>query len=91
MKIEKILTDDILQGLEFKPCNHKEYCKSIGNTTLSCYKNAGGYWSVKITPTQPIQYDRIATVEGLKQFIEYTCKSEEESANVIQAMENLLQ
>lgn len=86
----KILTEDILQDLEFQSCNHNEYCKSVGNITLCCYKNAGGYWSVRITPTQPIQYDRIATVESLKQFIEYTCKSEEESANVIQAMEKLL-
>lgn len=90
MKIEKILTDDILRDLEFEPYNHNGYCKSVGNITLCCYKNSGGYWSVRITPAQPIQYDRIATVEGLKQFIEYTCKSEEESANVIQAMEKLL-
>lgn len=90
MKIERILTDDILRDLNFEPYNHNEYCKSVGNITLCCYKNAGGYWSVRITPPQPIQYDRIATVEELKQFIEYTCKSEVESANVIQAMEELL-
>lgn len=90
MKVIKMLTEEILESLDFELQENGEYRKSIGGTILYCERNIGGYWSCKVIPNQHIQYNKIVKVADLKDFISYTCSTENESANVLKAMEEFL-
>ncbi|GAB0485075.1 hypothetical protein KML24008_15720 [Alistipes onderdonkii] len=85
-----MLTEEILESLDFELQENGEYCKSIGGINLFCERNIGGYWSCKVISNQHIQYNKIGKVTDLQEFIKYTCSTENESANVIKAMEELL-
>lgn len=90
MKIIKMLTEEILESLDFELQENGEYCKSIGGINLFCERNIGGYWSCKVISNQHIQYNKIGEVADLQDFIKFTCSTENESANVIRAMEEYL-
>ena len=90
MKIIKMLTEEVLESLDFELQENGEYCKSIGGINLFCERNIGGYWSCKVISNQHIQYNKIGKVADLQEFIKFTCSTENESANVIRAMEEFL-
>lgn len=90
MKIIKMLTEEVLESLDFELQENSEYCKSIGGINLFCERNIGGYWSCKVISNQHIQYNKIGKVADLQEFIKFTCSTENESANVIRAMEEFL-
>ncbi len=85
-----MLTEEILESLDFELQENGEYCKSIGGINLFCERNIGGYWSCKVISNQHIQYNKIRKVADLQEFIKFTCSTENESANVIRAMEEFL-
>ena len=85
-----MLTEEILESLDFELQENGEYCKSIGGINLFCERNIGGYWSCKVISNQHIQYNKIGKVADLQEFIKFTCSTENESANVIRAIEEFL-
>ena len=85
-----MLTEETLESLDFELQENGEYCKSIGGINLFCKSNIGGYWSCMVLSNQHIQYNKIGKVADLQEFIKFTCSTENESANVIRAMEEFL-